>query len=191
MGPDGSCNIAQGNVKGEEIPTKVITLGFYRYQSSCFCFSIVKWATGIGISLLDLLSSLGSEMALTTPSSTQDAKRDEPWAAAPQLCCLSGTCTQRDSGSLLFAISLSKLLFKRGNSMRMTGEKHWSSLKCLSGVWPLQGNGHPLVGWFQRTKPLGHWLTLKIIASLLVPGHFKVLQIKIPITPRSEKSKGF
>lgn len=88
MGPDGSCNIAQGNVKGEEIPMKMITLGLHRYQSSCFCFSSVKWATGTGFSLLDLLSSLGSEMALITPSSAQDASQDKPRAAAPQLCSL-------------------------------------------------------------------------------------------------------
>lgn len=88
MGPDGSCDIAQGNVKEEEIPMKMETSGLYRCQSSCFCFSIVKWGTGIGFSLLDLLSSLGSEMAVTTWSSTQDANRDLPWAAASQLCCL-------------------------------------------------------------------------------------------------------
>lgn len=84
MGSDGSCNIAQGNVKGEEIPMKTITPGLYRCQNSCFCFSIVKWATGIGFNLL-ALPSLGSEMALSTLSSTQDANWNVPWTAAPQL----------------------------------------------------------------------------------------------------------
>ena len=75
-------------MKGEEIPMKIITPGLYRCQSSWFWFSTVKWATGTRFSFPDLLSSLGSEMILTISSSAQDTNRDEPWAAAPQLCCL-------------------------------------------------------------------------------------------------------
>lgn len=192
MGPDGSCNIAQENVKGEEIPMKMITLGLHRYQSSRLCLSSVKWATGTGFSLLDLLSSLGSEMALITPSSTQDASRDEPRAAAPQLCSLCLGHAHRGTQDP----SSSSFLY-RNCSSRKAIPSEWQE-KSTEVLWAVflecdlsRGRGHPLVKWLQRTKPLGHRLTLKIIASILVPGHLKVLQIKIPIAPRPEKSKDF
>lgn len=103
---------------------------------------------------------------------------------------VAGTHTQRVSGSILWATPLSKLLFKIGNVVTMGMKERWSSMSCLSGVWPLQGRGDPFVRWLQRTRPLlGHWLMLKIIVGTLVPTHFEVLQIKIPMIARPEKSK--
>lgn len=139
MGSDGSCNIAQGNVKGEEIPMKIITPGLYRCQNSCFCFSIVKWATGIGFNLLDL-PSLGSEMALSTLSSTQDANWNVPWAAAPQLyICAWDMHPGRLGISLLFTISLLKLPFKKGNSIRTAGQKVMKL--CELSFWSVTSSG--------------------------------------------------
>jgi len=72
--------------------------------------------------------------------------------------------------------------------LRIPPLRHFS---IETGFQEMQCRGHPLVRWSQWTKPFGHWLTLKMIAGILVPGYFKVLQLKIAITARPEKSKDF
>lgn len=124
---------------------------------------------------------------------------DHKWPQMPQavprmptetaLLPVAGPHNQRVSGSIFWATSLSKLFFKMGNFVTMGMKERWSSMSCLSGVWLLQGRGDPFVRWLQRTRLLGHWLMLKIIIRTLVPAHFEVLKIKIPMTARPEKSK--
>lgn len=116
MDPDGSCIIAQGDGK-REIPAKMRTPGLCRYQS-CFSFSIDKWATGIRLSLLDLL--------ITRVWNGPDLPDQHP--GCQLRCAISSSSTAllfvpRDPGSLLFTVSLPKMLFKKGNSMRTARKK--------------------------------------------------------------------
>lgn len=135
--------------------------GLFRYQSSCFSFSMDKWSTGNKFSLLDL-SSLGSEMALTPLISTWNANWGVPKAAAPQLCCLCPG-TQGPSFPLF-------LYQKRSSRKAIPWEKQETKvLSCLSGLWPFQGRRYPQ----KRAKMFDHWLTMTMITRMLVPGKFK------------------
>lgn len=137
------------------------------------------------MSYRNLIQSFGSSQIpwiINGPSCPKQC----PGCQLRQLCCLSLGHTRRGFQD---PSSLSKLFFKTGNFVTMGMKEHWSSTSCLSGVWLLQGRGDPLVRWLQRTRLLGHWLMLKIIIRTLVPAHFEVLKIKIPMTARPEKSK--
>lgn len=146
MDPDGSCIIAQGDGK-REIPAKMRTPGLCRCQS-CFSFSIDKWATGIRLSLLDLL--------ITRVWNGPDLPDQHP--GCQLRCAISSSSTAllfvpRDPGSLLFTISLPKNALQERQFHENSKKKRcWSSLSCLSGVWPLQGRGYPQ----QRAKMFGH-----------------------------------
>lgn len=165
MDPDGSCVIAQENRKWEEIPTKKRSSGLFRYQSSCFSFSTYKWATGIRLSLLDLLITW-------VWNGPYHPDQHLGW----HLRCAKGSSSTallfvpRDPGWLLFTISIQKCSSRKAIPWEKQEKKWcWSSTSCLSGLWPLQGRGEPQ----QRAKVFGHWLTMKIITRMVVPGHFK------------------
>lgn len=147
MDPDGSCIIAQGNGKGEEIPTKMRTPGLCRYQTSCFSFSTDKWATGTRLSLLDLL--------ITWVWSGPDLPDQLP--GCQLRCAISCSSTAllfvpRDPASLLFTTSLPKMLFKKGNSMRTARKKALQAvfLECdhfRAGGIPRKGQRCLATGW--------------------------------------------
>lgn len=180
MDPDGSCIIAQGNGKREEIPAKMRTPGLCRYQSSCFSFSIDKWATGIRLSLLDLL--------ITWVWNGPDLPDQHP--GCQLRCAISSSSTAllfvpRDPGSLLFTVSLPKMLFKKGNSMRTARKKvlklselsFWSVTSSGQGISPAKGKDvWPLADNENYNQDAG-------------PRSLQVLQLKIPITARAEKNK--
>lgn len=175
--------MAQGNGKWEEIPTKMRTSGLFRYQSSCFSFSIGKWATGIRFSLLDLL--------ITWVWNGPYHPDQHP--GCQLRCAKSSSSTAllfvpKDPGFFLFTIFLPKMFFKKGNFMRIARKKMvlklyelslWSVTSSGQGISPAKGKDvWPLVGNENYNQDAG-------------PRSLQVLQLKIPITARPEKSKDF